>query len=355
MNVKYQVFVSSTYDDLRKEREQVIKAVLEMGHIPVGMEMFSAADEEQWKLIARQIEQADYYVVIVAHRYGSVVDGLSYTEKEYDYAVLKGIPVLGFIIDESAPWPADRMEVDLTKKCALDQFKAKLRSKPVGLWTTSEDLYGKFSIALIKLITTTPRTGWAPASQVISPEVMIELSRLSRENAQLRHVVDAKTSKEEAVAAREKTLRTLARNTIKVKIWYQGMKDWDETEVLESTLHRLFDYLGPELAVEKSVEGSASFIALMFNRDDTRKPKHVPYNTLKGWFSDLMTLGLVEPSRKRHPVSDKAEYWALTEEGRETLQLLRKSRLELGEEPTTEVEPERPEDKPSNCSQKAPA
>jgi len=143
MNVKYQVFVSSTYDDLRKEREQVIKAVLEMGHIPVGMEMFSAADEEQWKLIARQIEQADYYVVIVAHRYGSVVDGLSYTEKEYDYAVLKGVPVLGFIIDDVAPWPAEKMEADQPKKYALDQFKAKLRMKPVGLWTSSEDLYGE--------------------------------------------------------------------------------------------------------------------------------------------------------------------------------------------------------------------
>jgi hypothetical protein len=45
--IKYQVFVSSTYGDLRDEREQVIKAILEMGHIPVGMEMFSAGDESQ--------------------------------------------------------------------------------------------------------------------------------------------------------------------------------------------------------------------------------------------------------------------------------------------------------------------
>ncbi|HDZ8843871.1 TPA: DUF4062 domain-containing protein [Aeromonas dhakensis] len=47
MDKKYQVFISSTYEDLKDEREQVIKSVLEMGHIPVGMEMFSAADEEQ--------------------------------------------------------------------------------------------------------------------------------------------------------------------------------------------------------------------------------------------------------------------------------------------------------------------
>jgi hypothetical protein len=47
MDRKYQIFLSSTYQDLRDEREQVIKAILEMGHIPVGMEMFSASDEEQ--------------------------------------------------------------------------------------------------------------------------------------------------------------------------------------------------------------------------------------------------------------------------------------------------------------------
>ncbi|EIQ1514512.1 DUF4062 domain-containing protein [Vibrio parahaemolyticus] len=69
---KFQIFVSSTYEDLKDERDQVIKAILEMGHIPVGMEMFSAADEEQWKIIQRQIDESDYYVVIAAHKYGSL-------------------------------------------------------------------------------------------------------------------------------------------------------------------------------------------------------------------------------------------------------------------------------------------
>src|SRR5215216_6268465 len=105
MASKYQIFVSSTFEDLIEERDAVIKAILEMGHIPVGMEMFSAADEEQWKIIARQIDTTDYYIVIVAHRYGSVTDeGVSYTEKEYDYAVKQRVPVLGFVIDKQANW-----------------------------------------------------------------------------------------------------------------------------------------------------------------------------------------------------------------------------------------------------------
>src|SRR5688572_20461368 len=107
---KYQIFVSSTHEDLKEERDAVIKAILEMGHIPVGMEMFSAADEEQWKLIARHIQESDYYVVIAAHRYGSTTEGVSYTEKEYDFAVSQGVPTLGFVIAESAAWPNTRRE-----------------------------------------------------------------------------------------------------------------------------------------------------------------------------------------------------------------------------------------------------
>ena len=57
MSPKYQIFVSSTYTDLKQERDLIIKAMLEMGHIPVGMEMFSAADEEQWEIIKKQIDK----------------------------------------------------------------------------------------------------------------------------------------------------------------------------------------------------------------------------------------------------------------------------------------------------------
>lgn len=62
------------------------------------MELFPASDDAQWELIKRVIEESDYYIVIVAGRYGSLSpEGISYTEMEYDYAVAKGIPVLGFI------------------------------------------------------------------------------------------------------------------------------------------------------------------------------------------------------------------------------------------------------------------
>lgn len=343
MAIKYQVFVSSTYEDLKAEREQVIKAVLEMGHIPVGMEMFSAADEEQWKIITRQIDQSDYYVVIVAHGYGSVIGGVSYTEKEYDYAVQQGVPVIGFIIESAAPWPADRVDTDPIKKEALDRFKDKLRRKPVGFWSSAEDLHGKFSIALMKLINTNPRSGWARATEIVGPEVMKELTRLSSENAGLRKQLEVALHKaqDDVLTQRAKTISTLQRNKISVRLWHVGKTDW--SKAIESSLYRLFSILAPELLIEKSSVDAANFFGLMINGNKAsaiRKEWPVPSNTFRVWLSDLATLGLITPSKRKHPVSDTNEYWTLTDEGREVYAMLRRVRLEEGEPSGSEPEPD---------------
>lgn len=50
-NRKLQVFVSSTFIDLQEERQAAVQAILKVGHIPAGMELFKAGDEEQWEII----------------------------------------------------------------------------------------------------------------------------------------------------------------------------------------------------------------------------------------------------------------------------------------------------------------
>jgi len=98
MDKRYQVFVSSIYADLREERQHVIQALMEMDCIPSGMELFPAADEEQWQFIKRVIDDCDYYLLIIGGRYGSTTpEGISYTEKEYEYAIEKGIKVIAFL------------------------------------------------------------------------------------------------------------------------------------------------------------------------------------------------------------------------------------------------------------------
>ena len=44
MEARYQVFVSSTYEDLKEERKEAVQAILEMDCFPAGMELFPASD-----------------------------------------------------------------------------------------------------------------------------------------------------------------------------------------------------------------------------------------------------------------------------------------------------------------------
>lgn len=332
MTKKYQIFVSSTYKDLVEEREQVIKAVLEMGHIPVGMEMFSAADEEQWKIIARQIDEIDYYALIVAHRYGSVTaEGIGYTEKEYDYAIEKGVPILGFVIDDSAPWPRDRCESEAKAQQRLTMFKSKVKSRLVNFWSTKDDLHGKFSISLMKAITGNPRTGWIRADQVTGAEVTKELTRLSSENASLREQIEKARKREDSQQDEVRSaIRILSANTRSLGARTNEKPTWAEVTYKKVTLADVFHWTAKSLIVENSSEDVGKNIAL--HLEGTKYSSHYPIgkNIIVDILADFAALDLVEPSKKKHSVSDKASYWALTKLGKQVLKEFRRVLLEEG-------------------------
>src|SRR5438477_5129516 len=108
---RYQAFVSSTFQDLQEERQEVIQALLELDCIPSGMELFPAANEDQWTLIKRVIDDCDYYIVIIGGRYGSVgPDGKSFTEMEYEYAISKNKPVIAFLHRDASQIVSGRTE-----------------------------------------------------------------------------------------------------------------------------------------------------------------------------------------------------------------------------------------------------
>jgi len=326
MVAKYQVFVSSTYEDLVTQRDQVIKAVLEMGHIPVGMEMFSAADEEQWKIIARHIDESDYYVVVIAHRLGSLTpEGISYTRKEYEYAKGQGVPCLGFILEEGASWLPAFIDGDGDAKAGLDDFKALVREKPVGFWSTNDDLHAKVSIALNKAFIASPRTGWVRASESPGPAVMAELTRLSSENAALR-----KDAAERAKAIdedeRSRLGATITRlGEIRRTPHYRRKKNGEWYADVEISLLRAFRVLAPEMVIESSVNSISVSLAMELCRDSQDEGWHiVATNQTKDILADFLTLDLLAPSERRHAVSDSNEYWSLTSEG---VALLKRIRL----------------------------
>lgn len=99
---KLQIFVSSTYTDLIEERQAAVKAILDAGHIPAGMELFKAG-KSQMETIQKWIDESDVYMLILGGRYGSVEEesGLSYTELEYNYALSKNMPVFSIVLEDN--------------------------------------------------------------------------------------------------------------------------------------------------------------------------------------------------------------------------------------------------------------
>ena len=184
MDKKYQIFISSTYTDLIEERTRVRDTILSMLHFPVGMEIFGAADEEQWEIIRNTIDSSDYYVLLVAHRYGSVISegpdaGISYTEKEYRYAKEKGIPILAFLINENVPVPPGNMEKDNPEKLAAFRQEVKT-GRLVEWWTTPDDLAQKLSVSLHKQMDRKKRPGWVRADSFNIEESHAEILTLNK-------------------------------------------------------------------------------------------------------------------------------------------------------------------------------
>ena len=166
MEKKYQIFISSTYDDLKNAREKVRDAILSMLHFPVGMEMFSAGDEEQWEIIQETIDSSDYYVLIVGQRYGSVIEtgedaGISYTEKEFRYAKEQKVPILAFILSDDADIKKSAVESDPKKIEKLNAFKENVRTgRVVEWWETTDGLARQVTAALHKQMVRKKRPGW---------------------------------------------------------------------------------------------------------------------------------------------------------------------------------------------------
>ncbi|MDY4295905.1 DUF4062 domain-containing protein [Xanthomonas sp. LF02-5] len=329
MSSKFQIFVSSTFRDLHEERDLVIKAILEMGHIPVGMEMFSAADEEQWNIIKKQIDQSDYYVVVAAHCYGTCdAAGLSYTEKEYDYAISKGIPALGFVLDESVSWPKEKSDSDKNAIKRLKAFKEKVKKKPVSFWKNGEDLYGRCSIALMKAFNAYPREGWVRASKVQDAAAAKEIVRLSSENAELRRRIAIYEEQEKKQSNLVEVMEILRNNKQIIAFHKKSGADWESGK--EVTLYQIFEVLAPELQVEFSLAEIARYIAMHINDVPFKELRSIwptPRNTLRTLLADLAALGCVEPSKRRKPVADKDEYWSLSPFGLLMLSEMRKRRL----------------------------
>lgn len=192
MEKRFQVFVSSTYADLKEERRRVIQTLLEMDCIPTGMELFPAVDEEQWDFIKRIINDCDYYIVIIGGRYGSTTaEGISYTEKEYDYVIERGIKVLGFLHENPDDISVGKSDIDPVIRERLTKFRDKVAgNRLVKFWNRAEDLPGLVALSLQKTMKMYPSVGWVRADRASSEDLLNEINDIRKEYQKLKESND---------------------------------------------------------------------------------------------------------------------------------------------------------------------
>src|SRR5687768_5724299 len=164
---RFQVFVSSTFLDLKLERQQVIQALLELDCFPCSMEFFPAANDEVWSAIQRLIRECDYYMVIVGGKYGSTDEnGISYTQKEYEYAVEQGKPVMAFLHRDPTAIPMGKSEATAGQQAKLRDFRKLCSKRLCKEWGTPDDLRAAATTSLVKLMKSHPAEGWVRGGAV---------------------------------------------------------------------------------------------------------------------------------------------------------------------------------------------
>ncbi|MCD0459944.1 DUF4062 domain-containing protein [Roseiconus lacunae] len=330
---RYQIFISSTFRDLIDERQAVLKAVLELDHMPAGMELFPAADDTAWQLIKDVIDSSDYYVLLIGGRYGSLdEEGLGYTEKEYDYATRKKKPVIPLLHKSPDNLPRERTETEPGTWKKLEAFRAKVEKKHTCVyWDSAEDLKAKVIVGLTANVKRHPTVGWVRADNVPSDATVREVLALRKQIAALEDEInqirtDAPPGTEDLMQdddlhkmAYSFTARPPRGSYADIMSYESTMSpSWNEifagvspvmiNEASERDLRRAFHKHFEKLARQDLAEEDGL-------RDHYISDVKFSENDIETCLVQLRALGLIKESDRKRSVKDTSTYWTLTPYG----------------------------------------
>jgi hypothetical protein len=116
------------------------------------MESYNAESDPPVDVCLRDVRACDVYVGVFAWRYGHVPDGetQSITELEYQAAAEAGKHCLIFLLDPSAPWPADQVDYN---RSSIEDLRAKLtRDRTVSYFSSADDLGQRLATSLHQVV-----------------------------------------------------------------------------------------------------------------------------------------------------------------------------------------------------------
>lgn len=325
----YQVFVSSTFEDLQEERKEVMQALLELDCMPAGMELFPASNDDQWTLIKRVIDTCDYYLLIIGGRYGSVNEkGISYTQMEFEYAQEIGKPIISFLPQNPETIPAGKSEKDSEKQQKLEAFKNLAKRKLVKYWENPEQLGSIVSRSMIKLIKDFPAEGWVKANGAVDETSVKEIARLQKENAELVQRLNEISTEApkgtEVFAQGNDQVEIKFYFTAKEKRCYQSYSCKDEEFY---TWNELFACIAPQM-IDECTDGVFEISLSKYIQDHSNWKEKSEFSKLENAQNfeisqesfnmikvQFRALGLITSGEKKRSTSDKQTYWKLTPYG----------------------------------------
>lgn len=96
----HSAFISSNFSSLRNERKEVIDILLDFRILPIGMEHFTVSTNGEFSDLQELIDDSDFFITLMGEKYGSCDStGISWTEKEYQYALSKDKPIIVIVCD----------------------------------------------------------------------------------------------------------------------------------------------------------------------------------------------------------------------------------------------------------------
>lgn len=228
---RYNIFISSTFTDLKDVRKNIHDSILKDGHYPIAMENFVASNNSQMDEIKKLIDNCDYYILICGCCYGSIDKSTkkSFTELEYEYAKKINKPILAFFLSDNQCEKEDNN---------LKEFKEIIKNndKLCSPSETKESISSTVNIALHKQYKNNPQVSWIRnTNKVIEKTIYLNDDKFNTsieildDNFMLSGLVDVDTYHEYEVEYPVKHIfKLLARKLIEESIYDKRIKSFLE-------------------------------------------------------------------------------------------------------------------------------
>ncbi|MEK6337044.1 MAG: DUF4062 domain-containing protein [Acidobacteriota bacterium] len=207
MAQQLRVMISSTVRDLPEHRKEVMDACLRQGMFPIMMEHLPASDDEAVPASLKMVDEADIYLLILAHRYGYVPaannpEHISVTEHEYNRAGERKLPILSFAMHKDHPLKAEDVEKG-EGAIKLEAFRNRVLVKGANFFTSPAGLradvinslshHRKSDLTAFHFVSDIPKT---PDEFVAHPYILLQTHTLIGRQWELKLLTDWITGKD---------------------------------------------------------------------------------------------------------------------------------------------------------------